>query len=294
MTTLADVVARTRSRLMGQQREPINTLSVGINNTDTNLVFTNTIRFVDGSRISIDLETMHIVAVSGGGSGATVIRSVEGTAASHSSGVICQINPTWTNYQILQAVNDELADLSSPVNGLFRVRSLEFNYSPSVAGYQLVGLNDFLSVWRVRYKTPGPDHTWPVITRSQYRVDLSANTTDFASGAQIVLYEGGHTGHPVRVSYRASFDPLAALGDDVATVSGLHAEAHDILSLGAAMRLLDTNDAQRSYSTSQADPRRGDEAVQNVNTLSRMERRRQERITAEQARLARRYPESLS
>src|SRR5690606_7979675 len=126
-------------------------------------------------------------------------------------------------------------------------------------GYTLSGVQDFLDVWRVRYNTPGPGNDWPIVPRGQWRTDQAADTTDFADGVQIVLREGGYPGHKVRVSYRAGFDPLTDIDDDITTVSGLHAEAHDILSLGAACRLLGGLGAQRALMTTQPDPRRSAE-----------------------------------
>lgn len=296
MTTLSDVMWRTRRRLMGQQREPVNTLSVSIDADDTALTFTNAIRFVEGSRLSVGLETMLVVAVSGGGTGASVIRGMDGSpAAAHSSGDIVHINPTWTNFDIFGAVNDELADLSSPINGLFRIQSVDFDFDPSKSGYNLAGLTDFLDIWRIRYDQPGPSNHWQPIPRSQWRLDRAADTSEFASGVQLVLMGGGSPGHKVRVSYKATFDSLTAESDDVLAVSGLHVEAHDILSLGAAMRLIGGSEAQRAYTTTQADPRRGDEAPANahIRAMQAFAQMREERIRDEAARLSAQYPVSL-
>jgi len=228
--------------------------------------------------------------------GATVIRGIDGsTAATHDSGVVVRPNPTWSNFDISQAINDELVDLSSPVNGLFRVRSIDFDYEPSTSGYELVGVNDLMDVWRVRFDHPGPEQDWPVIPRSMWRIDRAADTLDFPSGVHLVLRAGGHPGHKVRVSYKATFDPLVTLIDDVEAVSGLHAEAHDILSLGAAIRLMSGVEAQRAYTTTQPDPRRAEDVPPRtaVSSLVPLIEQREERIRAEQARLARAFPEAL-
>ena len=298
MTTLSDVLWRSRRRLMGQQREPINTLSAAIDAdaNDTSLTFTHAIRFVEGSRLSIGLETVLVVSVSGGGTGAEVIRAIDGSPlAAHSVGALVHVGPTWTNFDLFGAINDELADLSSPVNGLFRIQSTDFDFIPSQAGYNLSGLTDFLDIWRVRYDSPGPSNHWQPIPRSGWRLDRAADTTEFASGVQLVIMGGGAPGHKIRVSYKATFDPLAAEADDVLAVSGLHTEAHDILSLGAAMRLIGGSEAQRAYTTTQADPRRGDEAPANahVRAMQAFAQLREERIRDEAARLATKYPVAL-
>lgn len=301
MTTFSDAIERTRRRLMTSQREPINVLSTLITNTDTALTFSHQVRFTRGARLSVDLEDMYVVDVTGGGTGATVIRGIDGSIAeAHVAGAIVRVNPTWSHFEIGQAVNDEIVSLSSPMNGLFRIRSVDFDYIPSTAGYELVGpeevgLSDFIDIWRVRYNTPGPEDDWPVIPRSLWRVDHAADTTEFPSGSQLVLYAGGFPGQKVRVSYKAAFAQLDGLADDVATGSGLHIEAHDILSVGAAIRLLSGYEAQRGYTTTQADPRSAEDVPPrtSVSALVPLVEQREERIREEQARLSRKFPEAL-
>ena len=113
--------------------------------------------------------------------------------------------------------------------------------------------------------------------------------------AALVLSAGGFPGQKVRVSYKASFDTLSAVADDVETVSGLHTQAHDILSLGAALRLLSGLEAQRAYTTTQPDTRYASEVPPRSATtaLIPLVEQREERIREEQARLARAYPEAI-
>jgi hypothetical protein len=298
VTTLSDVVERTRRRLMTSMREPVNVLANPVDSDDTAWTFTYETKFTEGYRLSVDLEDVR-VGPGGGTTTANVIRATAGTsAASHAQGALVHIAPTWTNFEIAQAVNDELADLSSPVNGLFRVRSDDFDFNPSTFGYELI-TDDFLSVWRVRYNVPGPENVWPVIPPSMLTVDNAADTGDFPSGVTIVLHEGGEPGHKVRVSYRAAFDLLPIDSSDdltanILTATGLHTEAHDILSLGAAIRLLSGLEAQRAYATAQANPRRGDEVPPGSasRALAPLLAQREERIRAEKDRLLARYPEA--
>jgi hypothetical protein len=291
VTTFNDVVERTRLRLMGATREQVNVLSSAIDNDDTALTFTYDTRFTAGARICIGLETM--LAVGTGTSTATVIRGMEGsTAVAHAQGDHVFVNPTWTPNEIGQAANETLSALSSPSNGLFRIRSVDFDYTPSTSGYELAGLEDFLDVWRVRYNTPGPGDDWPIVRPDEWRVDQAADTTDFASGVQIVLDEGGYPGQKVRVSYYATFDPLVTLADDVTAVSGLHAEAHKLLALGAAINLLSGTEAQRAYTTTQADPRRAAEVPPRtaVSALVPLLEQYESWVREEAVRLLKRYP----
>lgn len=291
MTTFSDVIHRTRGRLMGATREPLNVLSSAIDADDTALTFTNETKFTAGSRICIGLETMLAVGT-GGTNTATVIRGVEGSVAtSHAQGDHVFVNPTWTPHEMGMAVNDTLQALSS--NGLFRIQSTEFDYDPSTFGYPLT-VTDFLDIWRVRYNTPGPGDDWPIIRRSEWRLDQAADTTDFPSGFQLVLDEGGFPGQKVRVSYYATFDTLTALTDDVTSVAGLHAEAHRLLPLGAAINLLSGTEAARAYTTTQADPRRAAEVPPRtaVSALAPLVAQYEEWVREEQRRLITRYPKA--
>lgn len=299
MTTYSQVVLRARRRLMTSHREPLNVLTSGITDTATTFALTYDFRGIGaGTRLDIDLEEMYVTGVSGqtAGSTVTVLRGIGGsTAAAHSAGAVVRSNPQWTNFELAQAVNDELYDLSSPVNGLFRIRTVEFDFNPSQMGYELVGVTGFLSVWQVRYQVTGPTKEWPVIPPSLWRVDQAANTTDFPSGYMLVLQAGGMPGQKVRVSYQATFDALTNPTDDVLAVSGLHTEAHDILSLGAAIRVLAGQEAQRSYETAQPNPRRADEVPPRtaVAALTPLLAQREDRVRAEAARLSRRFPGAI-
>lgn len=302
MTTFAQVVERTRNpRLMSTQREPLNVLAANIDAVETSITLVHAVKFAEGSRLSIGIETMHVVSVSTLGMQVEVIRNVEGsTPVAHTAGDIVHVNPTWTGWDIIQAVNDDLADLSSPLNGLFRIEADTFTFIPVVMGYELSGTTgEIIDVWKVRYDTPGPETNWPVIPRRHWRFDQDADTGDFPSGNQLVIEQGGWPGHEVRVSLKttfAQFDPVVdTLADDVLTVSGLHVEAHDILSVGAAVRLMSGLEPQRAYTNTQINERRfSDTPPQTaVAAITPLLRQREDRIKAEAVRLARRYPEAI-
>jgi hypothetical protein len=292
VTTFGDVINLTRRRLLNVARGEINVLAVAIDGDDTALTFTYPTHHSEGSRLSIGLEDMHTVA-GPSTTTAAVIRALDGSVAtSHSIGDIVRIDAPWTDFEIATAVNNELGAISG--EGLFRIKSLDFIYNPTVSGYDLPA-SDLLDIWRVRYRTTGPDLGWPVIPPDGYRLDQVADTTDFSSGQQLVLRVAAEAGQPVRVSYRASFDSLVDLADDVTTVSGLHAEAHEILWVGAAIRLVSGLEVNRAIATAQGDPRRADEIEQRSTTaaITPLLAQREEILRREQARLLKRYPMAL-
>jgi hypothetical protein len=292
MTAAADVITRTRGYLMTGQRDVLNQLAASIDATQENLTFSRDMRTLKaGARISIGLETMYVWSTTT--SGATVMRGAEGTTATtHAQGDLVRVNSQTTDSDILAAVNDVLGGLSSPERGLFQVRSTSFTFNPSIMGYDLGPVGDVLDVWKVRYESSGPEKDWPVIPRSLWRFEQAADTTDFVSGKQLVLLAQAEAGRDVRVSYKLGFTALAALDDDLATDAGLHTEAHDIVPLGAAIRLMAGRDIKRTHLDAQPEPRRAEEvppgsASQAMRPLLALF---DERVSEERGRLARRWP----
>lgn len=293
MTTFGDVIERTRRRLLTNMRPSVNVLATGITAADTALTFAHEYKGGEGTRISIDLEDMHGLAGSSS-TGTSVVRAMDGSVATtHAAGAIVRLNAPWTNFEIANAINEELDSLSGA--NLFRIRTVELSYVAATQGYNLV-TDDFLSVWRVRYRVPGPDLDWPIIDPRNYRIDSAAETDDFASGRAIILHSGGHPGQQVRVSYRAAFDRMTTVADDVETVSGLHPQAHNLLDMGAAIRLMSGEDVKRSLSIAQANPRRADEVPPSTGAraIEPLARQYERDLNREVLRLQRLYPQAIS
>lgn len=296
MTTFADVIARTRNYLMTGQPDRLNVLQTSIDADDVTVQFTYDLQGVNaGTVICIDLEEMHVVSVSSqaAGSSAQVIRAVNGsTATAHTANAIIEVAPQFSSYRLAQSINTAIQDISA--EGLFRIVSVEFDFVPATAGYNITDPK-FIDVWRVRYKVPGPMKDWPVLRPDMYRIDQAANTTDFAGGIQIVLHDSGYPGHPVRVSYKTGFNPLVTVTDDVLVVSGLHAEAHDIPALGAAIDLSVGREIKRTFLTRQPEPRRQEEVPPGSiqRSILGIMQHYDKRITMEKRRLSRKYPGAL-
>nr|NIR34903.1 hypothetical protein [Actinomycetota bacterium]NIS28907.1 hypothetical protein [Actinomycetota bacterium]NIU64340.1 hypothetical protein [Actinomycetota bacterium]NIX18730.1 hypothetical protein [Actinomycetota bacterium] len=173
MTTFSQVIDRTRRRLMTTQREGINTLAAAVDTAVTSWSFDHSIRFVENSRLSVGLEDVYVTSVTPGSTTAQVIRGAYGSdPESHTQGDQVHINPTWSNWDIAQAVNDELVDLSSPANGLFRIGHTDLTFQSTRSGYDLTA-TDFLDVWRVAYDHPGPETDWPLLRH--WRLDQDAD-----------------------------------------------------------------------------------------------------------------------
>lgn len=299
MTTLSDAIELTRQYLMTGQQDVINVLDQNIDNSTTTL----TPRFelkgiIPGARISIDLEEFHVVSVSGSAalSSITVIRGFNGsTPASHTAGAIIRVNPHFSDWRLSQEINTQLNEFSSPNVGLYQVKSVDFIFNPAQYGYNITA-PDLIDIWRVRYDSPGPSNDWPVFNRRDWYLDQDADTSEFSGGKQLVLRAPAYPGHTVRVSYKAKFGgPLTSLSDDILTVTGLHTEAHDILSLGAAINASIGRDTKRTFTHNQPEPRRANEVGAGAATqavlplLSKYD----ERVQAELSRLNQRYPDQI-
>lgn len=280
---------------MTGQPDRLNVLQASIDNnpSTTSVQFLYELRGVaDGTRLCIGLEEMHVVTVSGQGAGstATVVRAVNGSSiAAHSANDQIQVAPQFSDFKVSKYINTALDQLSS--DGLFQIKTKEFEFIPTQAGYNL-DVTDLIDVWRVSYDYPGPMQDWPVITPDRYHIDQAANTTDFPSGIKLVIQEGGYPGHNVRVAYRAPYTHLSALTDNVLTVSGLHTEAHDLPSLAACIQLLAGREVKRSFLNRQPEPRRQQEvppgaANQSMVPLLKLYK---DRCAQESRRLKRRYP----
>lgn len=213
-----------------------------------------------GARLAIDLEEYHVIAVASTTpeSTVTVIPAFNGsTPAAHNAGALIRVNPKFSDWRILRAMNQCIKTLHG--EGLYRIRSTDFSYLPAQAGYNL-DIDDMVSIWRVRFNTPGPEKRWPVLTQQDYYIDQQPDSVEFPGGQQLVLRTPGYPGYTVRVSYRARFGgPLVAVTDDIETVTGLPESSHEIPALGAAYRLLAGRDIKRSFLDSQPEPRRSDE-----------------------------------
>ena len=285
-------IDETKNLLLTDYVEECDTLGTLLNTTETTINFTHdTPGIVAGAIIEIGTELMYVFSVNATTNDATVQRGFRGTtAASHSAGDLVTINPKFPAHLVLNAVNDELADLSSPQNGLYQIKTVEFTYNIAQDGYNLTGVtDDILAVYQVTYTDDGSEDTEPVLPAWSLRRDR--NTASFASGYALVLHDDANSGQKVRVQYKTGFTALAATSTALSTV-GLHTEAYDLPTIGAALRLMSTRPVRREFIDEQGSSRRADEVPAGAISASMRDLRalRENRINAEAARLDQQYP----
>ena len=278
-------IDRTRDLLLSGTVEAINRLNAGINSSASTLVTEfATGPIVAGSIMEIGTELMYVTSVSGTTVG--VMRGYGGSvAAAHSTADIIRSTPAFPSNMILDALNDDLNDLSA--RGMYQMSTKTFTYTSGTDGYDLA--SNALGVHRVTYTDPGTDKSEPEVRR--WTIRRNRDTATFASGVALVLQDIPTSGQTVRVEYKAPFTTLTSAASTLSS-TGLHTEGYDLPPLGAALALMSFKPIQRESITHQAPVRRSEEVTSGAISASMRDLRfrRDQRISAEASRLSQLYP----
>jgi len=292
MTTGNDWIGTTRSYLMNGYAENRNKLAVAYTAGGSTLTFSYTPDGIRaGARLSIGLNTFYVWSVenqvahvSGGEDG-----SIDANAA---VGSIVRVAPRFTDDEIWKALSGDLNDLSSPSSGLFGIGTVDLTYNAIVNGYDLGPVSDsLLSIYEVKYLTPGPQLDNPRIHTNGWRLNRNAITTQFPSGLSMQLFEPAYPGYNLRVVYRSLLTmPTTTLANVSST--GLLPSAQDLPPIGAAIRLMSGREIKRNFTEGQGDTRRASEVPPGaiMQSSRNLQILRQQRIAAEAARLDALYP----
>lgn len=275
MSTAQQVIDRARRSLLSGHREELNQLAVALTDTiGTSVAFSNTLRGIaEGADFEVDGELMHVWAIDASSKTATVTRGWQGsTAATHAVNAVARINPRFPTVDMMAALVDEVNDLCSPVNGLFRMRTAAVTWKVGVdfEGYDISAITDMLTP----YALDGDTRGWYEVdrTNSVLRADFTLTT--------------------VTLMYRATYSAPASLSTDLVATSGVPSTLEDVLVWGVQSRLVPQRETSRNFIDSQGEPRRAEEvppgaASQSFGGLYRM---RTQRIMAEAMRLKAQYP----
>lgn len=292
MSTVAQVITRTQRQLLSGVVEERNKIAANITASATSCVLSYDLGSVrTGSVLEIDSEQMYVWEVVESTKTCTVERAFNGTtAAAHTAGAIVVVNPRFPRNQILEAFNDELADLSSPVNGMFQVKVLDFRYNGSDRQINLPAAGTVIDLIDVRSRYKSDDYQQ--VRNVKLLRDMP--TKDFGSGLALQLDQDAYQGD-MRVTYKAPFGKAVAEADNIQNICGFPESAEDILVIGAQIRLMAPREMKRNFTESQGDTRRSDEVPAGAvgNSITNLLRMRRDRITAEAQRLARLYPTFL-
>ena len=292
MTTVNDWVTTTRSTLMSGYAENRNKLSTPYTKGGSTLNFTYPMDGIrPGATLSIGTNTFYVWTVSG--QQATISAGEDGSLDQDlPANSLVRVSPRFTDDAIVKALSADLNDLSSPSNGLFGIQTVDLTYNAIINGYDLgATAGDLVSIYEVKYLTPGPQMDNPRIHTSQYRLNRNAITSQFPSGMSLQLFEPAYPGYNVRVVYRSTFSMPTTLYANV-SATGLLPSAYDLPPLGAAIRLMAGREVKRDFTESQGDTRRAGEVPAGAVAASsrQLQILRQQRITSEAAKLEALYP----
>ena len=289
MSTAGALLDRVSRQLLSGTVEERNKLATTVDSDDTSFVMSYDLAGLRaGTVFEIGTELCYVWEASTGSKTLVVERGHLGTTpAAHTAGDIVVLNPRFPKAQMLDALNQDIDDLSSPANGLFRVITQNVSYNGSDRQVNLTSATSVIDLIDVRLRYLADD--FPVIRRVRLQRDLP--TTDFASGFALVFDESVMAG-TLRVRYKSPFTRVSATTDDIQSVAFVPTSMEDILELGVMQRMLSSREVKRNFLESQGDTRRSDEVPPGAmrDSFTNVQRLRRERIVAEAAKLARQYP----
>jgi hypothetical protein len=288
VTTAGQLIDRITSELLAGTVEERNKVASPIGASDDTLIFTYPLQGIrEGGVFEIGTEQFYVWTSNTSAKTVVVQRGFNGTTASaHDAGEIATVGPRFPRSQVLNQLNADLADLSSPLNGLFQVKTVDLSYNGSDRMVNLTGVTDLLDLHDVRYRYLSDDY--PVIRNVRLLRDMP--TTDFASGFALSIDDYLRAGI-LRVIYKAAYSQFTSESSTVASVGGSD-YLDDLLVIGAQMRMIAPREIKRNFTESQGDTRRAEEVPAGAvaNSMLQLQRLRRDRITAEAARLNRQYP----
>ena len=255
MSTFAQLVDEVRTNLSGytlrQDRITYLTNPGGINTTALDIGIGNSENLAKGV-IEIDDELIWINTFDKNNLTLNAIpgfgRGYNGTTPSpHAQNAQVTLTPTFPKVNVKKAINDTI---NSFYPKLFQVASTTFTFNAAQITYPLP--DDARDVMFISWQTPGPSREWLPVNR--WRIDRMANTAAFNTTRTLSLYDKIVPGRTVQVYYSTIPNTLTNANDDFATVTGLPESSRDVVTLGAAARLLSYLDTGRiNLSSAEAD-----------------------------------------
>ena len=289
MSTAGELITKASRQLLSGTVEERNKLATTVTSAGTSIVLSYDLGgFREGSVIEIESELMYVWESATATKTLTVERGYDGTtAAAHTAGALATVNPRFPRQQMLDALNSDVDDLSSTVNGLFRVVAQDISYNGSDRQLNITSATGIIDLLDVRLRYLADDY--PVIRN--VRLQRNLPTADFASGFAIVFDQPVMSG-TLRVVTKREFTRATTEASDLQTVCFVPQSCEDILEMGVILRMMNGREIKRNFIESQGDTRRSDEVPPGStrDSLTNIQRLRRERIVAEAARLKQQYP----
>jgi hypothetical protein len=293
MATLKDMVDEVRSNLAGytMRQDRITYLAnpAGLTTTGSDITIGSSSNLAKGI-IEIDDELLWIDSFDKTTSTLKVIPGFgrgysNTTPAPHARNAQVTLAPTFPRVNIKQAINDTI---NSVFPKLWSIQSTTFTYNAAVSTYSLP--DDAQDIVAVTWQTIGPSKEWLPVRR--WRIDPMANAGAFNSNNSISIYDAITPGRTVQVWYTAQPNTLDSNTDEFADVTGLPSTSRDVITLGAAARLLSFVDAGRLNLTSAESDNADTKLPSNasVSASKYIYALYQQRLSEEAGRLQGQYP----
>jgi hypothetical protein len=293
VATLGTVIDRTVRQLLSGTVEERNKLAASVSATATTVSVQYDMKGIrEGVVIQVDAELMYVWEIAVGSKSATVERGWNGTTpAAHTNNSIVVVDPKFPRNQIVEAINAELDDLSSPMNGLFQVKTMDIDYNGSWTMLNIPTTDTIIDLISVssRYLTT----EYQQIRRVRLIRDLPND--DFNSGYALKFDEDVSTSR-IHIVYKTPFTNVSTETHNIQNMTGLPSSCEDILIIGAQIRLVNPREVKRNFTESQGDTRRAEEVTAGAvsGSITNLLRMRRDRINSESAKLQRQYPTILS
>ena len=249
MATFNDMVDEVRSSLAGYtlKQDRITYLDSAITTTDLPIQVGSADNLAKGI-IEIDDE---LIWIDNFNKASNTLNAAPGfgrgysgtTPAPHAQYSQVVLTPTFPRNRIKQAINDTI---NSVYPKLWSIYSTTFTFNASQTTYALP--DDCQNVLFMSWQTTGASREWLPINR--WRQDLMANVAAFNSQKTVNIYSNIQPGRTVQVWYAAAPNTLDNNSDDFTDVTGLPETCRDVITLGAAYRLLSYIDPGRINLTS--------------------------------------------
>ena len=171
------------------------------------------------------------------------------TAALHTVNSRVTVAPTFPKAVVKKAINDTI-DAVFPQ--LFATGVHVFNFNSAKTTYSLPAEAE--TILYVSWQPTGSTEEWMPLRN--WRQDPLANTTAFASGNSISVYDNIQSGRKIQVHYTKKPTTLSASAGSAVfeTVTGLPSSCKDVILYGASYRLASFIDPGRlNYSSAEAD-----------------------------------------
>jgi len=203
--------------------------------------------------IEIDTELMWVDSFDRVANTATIApfgRGYLGTSATtHAVDARVTVSPTFPKSTIQKAINDTIGAMGGSISA---VKQTTFTWNAAVNTYGFNGLG-IENILRMMWQDIGPSEEWINIRRWDF--DPQADTTTWGADAQTVtIYDYITAGRTVKVMYATEPSTMSSTSDVFTTTTGLPASCRDVVTIGAAYRLISYLDPARVSQTSpQAD-----------------------------------------